>query len=112
MTESVLEDGLVTLELEGEPVELSATIEAARKLSKQGGLRVMMDRIGNMDLDAYVAVISAGTGDRNLTSLEERVHHSGVMNLMVPLIEYLSILANGGRRQAEKKSAARSKAKA
>ena len=55
---SSLTEGQITITLDGLDRELIPSVEAITKLSRSyGGLAALLDRIRQMDLDAYAAVI-------------------------------------------------------
>ena len=61
---SALIEGQITITLDGVERELIPSVEAITKLSRSyGGLAALLDRIRQMDLDAYAAVIRYGLAD-------------------------------------------------
>lgn len=100
MTTAKLGAGNVTIHLDGEDVVLRPTLKAAQNISRaKGGIMAMVEAVSRFDLDAMVTVIAQGIGaeGREARELPERVFTSGQADLVAPLINFLSILANGGR---------------
>lgn len=92
-------DGIIEIELDGETVELRPTPHAALKLSQTfGGLFPIIGRIRQLDLDTFTAVIQYGCGfkQNQSASLPDKVFKSGMTNLAPALIDFITILANGG----------------
>jgi hypothetical protein len=100
--------GDVAIMLAGEEYFLRPTAKAALTISRgQGGIRGAIDAVLKMEVDAVTNVVKLGLGlavVRELTRttpLEELVYESGLTDtsggLVAKTIEFLHILANGGR---------------
>ena len=97
--------GNVTITLEGREFVLRPSLNACLVISRQaGGIRGAIDKVLAMDLDMIVRVIQLGLGPqaaRRFKDLPEVVFRSGLTDtssgLMAHCIEYLGVLANGGR---------------
>lgn len=92
-------DGIIEIELDGETVELRPTPHAALKLSQTfGGLFPIIGRIRQLELEAFTAVIQYGGSMKQKESvgLSDKVFKSGMTNLAPALIDYITVLANGG----------------
>ena len=80
---------------------LRPTLGAATRISRAfGGFQAAHQKILASDLDAFVTVIQHGLGlktEAETRGLRERVWSAGISKLMLPLVEFVSILANGGR---------------
>lgn len=95
---SILE-GIIEIELDGETVELRPTPHAALKLSQTfGGLFPIISRIRQLELEVFVAVVQYGGGFKQSqhADLPEKVFKSGMTALAPALIDYITVLANGG----------------
>lgn len=100
MSKATLGAGNVDIELDGETVTLRPTLKAAQTISRQaGGIVKAIEAIGKFDLDAMVGVIQLGLNlsNKDAANLAEKVWATGMAELSGPVINYLSILANGGR---------------
>lgn len=84
---------------------LRPTLNAALSISRQaGGIRGAIDAVLKMDLDVIVRTIQLGLGvqtARLLKDLPERVWQAGLTDdqgqLAAKCVEYLHVLANGGK---------------
>jgi hypothetical protein len=98
--------GQVAITLDGEPRHLTPTLNAATGISRQfGGLQAAQQRVLAQDLDAYVAIVRFGLGlrtDAEAKGLAEKVFAAGVRDMALPLVEFLIILANGGKPVEDK----------
>jgi hypothetical protein len=93
-------DGAVEITLDDEKRWLEPSIGAIRLISKQyGGLQQAVRHVTALELDAYIYIVRHGLGlkDSDAKGLDEKVFRSGIVNLQVPLTEYLAVLINGGR---------------
>lgn len=94
--EAKVNDGLISVMVTGEEMVMKPTLEAAITLSSSaGGITGMVERCLNYDFDAIHAVMVAGVGYSS--DLKERVYKEGMINLAPRCIEFLHVLANGGR---------------
>jgi hypothetical protein len=100
MTKAAIGAGNVEIDLDGETVVLRPTLKAAQTISRQaGGIRKAIDALGNFDIDVMTSIITLGmdlTG-REAKDVADKVWRTGMADLTVPVIQYLTILANGGR---------------
>lgn len=89
--------GNVEIELAGETVVLRPTLKAAQSASRQfGGIMGAIDRLVRCELDVLTGVIALGL-DKPAKEVADAVWRTGATDLAPKAIEYLSILANGGR---------------
>lgn len=86
----------VEINLAGKPVKLVCTLRAAKAINAMGGFAEAFRRLAAFDLDAYVAVVAAGT-NKKAADVEDAVFAAGMPNLTEKLSEYVGLLANGGR---------------
>ena len=97
-----LRDGVVEIQLNGKTVELKATPDAAIRLSRlYQGISPIMGKLQALDVDAFANVIRYGANlqkKEELDALSDDVWNTGLTNLLVDLLEYIGILANGGKR--------------
>jgi hypothetical protein len=90
--------GNVDITLDGKTETLRPTLRAAQALSRRsGGFSELVNEVAKFDLDAVTAVIAMGL-DRKSQDIAEAVWRSGVAEMAGPVIEFIGILANGGRR--------------
>lgn len=98
---SKLTAGDVTILLAGEPRVLHPTLRAITMISNTyGGLAKARDALASQDFAAVVVVIRWGLNlsDTEAKKLPDQVFETGVTSdLLVPLIRYIGILANGGK---------------
>lgn len=92
--------GNVEIELDGEVVVLRPNLKAAQNISRaKGGIMAAVEAVGRFDFDVMVNVIGLGIGaeGKDARELPEKVYATGMADLVAPVINYLTILANGGR---------------
>jgi hypothetical protein len=93
--------GNVEIKLDDHPEVLRPTLKAAQALSRRsGGFSELVNEVARFDLDAVTAVVAMGL-DRQPKDVAEAVWRTGVSELAGPVIEFIGILANGGRRPNE-----------
>lgn len=100
MPENRINAGEVEITLDGEKHVLRPTLGAAQAVSR--GLDGFMNAIRKLsayDIDAITFVIQHGLGmsDRDAKDLPETVYASGIHDLVAPTIQFVNLLANGGR---------------
>lgn len=101
----LIEDGKVSIVLDGKEEVLEATIDAALKLSRDnGGLASVMQRLRSLDVDVFVQVVQAGLG-REVPPVS--IFAAGMNNLLPQCIIYIDLLICGGSRP--KKGASKGK---
>ncbi len=101
---SKLTSSNVVITLNGDDVTLKPTPRAALAISSHfGGYRQAIEKLATMDLAAATTVVAQGAGIKGEAAkgLSEKVYRAGLSNLTPDLIEYVAILANGGRRPDE-----------
>jgi len=103
-----LDEGEVAITL-GDTVRiLTPSVGAARGVNSQFGNFVKaQSELFSMNFDAYVHVVRIGLNlkadDKDaIRRIERQVYEAGVQNLVKPLVEYVGILANGGRPQPKR----------
>lgn len=93
--------GEVTITLGDDERTLVPTLGAATRISRAfGGFQAAHQRLLASDLDAFVTVVQHGLGlktEAETKGLRDKVWSTGISSLMLPLVEFVSILANGGR---------------
>lgn len=101
MSKASLGAGNVTITLDGQEVILRPTLRAAQTLSKQnGGLMAAVNAVARFDIEVMTSVIALGLDIRKpaeINDMAEKVYSTGMADLVEPVTQYLSILANGGR---------------
>ncbi|WP_200475097.1 hypothetical protein [Azospirillum argentinense] len=92
--------GRKAITLAGERVELCCTMRAATTISDlYGGLLAAQQRCINLDATAIVVVVNAGA-NRNgeaAKKTDEQVFAAGLQTVAGDVIEFITLLANGGR---------------
>lgn len=92
-------DGDVKLTLAGEDVVLKPTLAACLGISRlAGGATEVVTRIAQLNFDTIVAVIALGMDRPPDKKLQQKVYDNGLLKLTGPLIEFVTIVNNGGRR--------------
>lgn len=98
---SKITSGEVEIELAGETKTLTCTLNAATRISRHfGGFQAAHQQLLGQNFDAYVVIIRHGLGlrtDAEIKALTEQVYRTGLSNLVVPLVDFVLMLANGGR---------------
>lgn len=96
-----LNEGEVAISIEGNPFVLKPTLRAMTAINSQfGGMAAARKAVVEQDFFGVIGVIRHGVGmtDAQAINLSEAVFRNGMTgDLLVPLIRYLGILANGGR---------------
>lgn len=101
MAKTKLGAGNVEIELDGESVVLRPTLKAAQTISRQaGGIMGAVQSISRFDVDVLTTVIALGLG-RDVKDTAEPVWRTGVSTLAPKAIQFLTVLANGGRPPEE-----------
>ncbi len=97
---SSLEPGHVAILLDDEEIILKPSHRIMTQVSRQyGGLLEARSKLAAENIDAMAFVIRVGSGmnDRDARDLGERIYSSRITGqLVVPLINYVLILGNGG----------------
>lgn len=97
-----INEGDVDVTLNGDTITLRPTLRAMNAISNvNGGLSKVRQALVDQDFNAVVSVIMHGAnlaGTPHAKTLPERVFQNGMdAGLLVPLINYVAILANGGK---------------
>lgn len=81
-------------------VVLRPSLMAAQAISRQsGGISSAVRAVGNFDFDMIVSVVTLGLGAKGeeAKAIPEKVWRTGLTDLVGPISDYLTIIANGGR---------------
>lgn len=99
MSQPEIGAGDVKIELVGHgEVTLRPTLEACRRLSSMdGGIQRMIERCRNLEFPAIHSVIASGLG-KDSKDLQDIIYKTGLLSLQAGCIDFLIIVANGGRR--------------
>lgn len=94
----------VEIKLDGKAETLRCTLKAAKRVSSAGGFSHVVNRLQASDLEMFCFVAAAGLDKRppdkigkSGPTVEEAVYLAGMPALAGKLIEYVNLLANGGR---------------
>lgn len=94
-------DGTIELETPGKTYRLKCTPRAMMTLfgTQYGGASGLIDQLRVLNVEAMVAVIVAGAGvkTQHAPQVWQHVFDAGPGNIVVPIIEYIVLLNNGGR---------------
>lgn len=95
-------DGSVEIKAGPKTYTLKCTPRAMMTLFSAhfGGASGLIERLKVLDVDAIVAVIVAGANVKSsdVARVQEHVFRAGPGALVVPIIEYVVLLNNGGRQ--------------
>ncbi len=98
--------GDVTITLAGEEFVLKPSLHAMMTISRTtGGIRGAIDGVARMEMDIIVRVVGLGIGQQQArrfkNDLAEVIYESGLTDatggVIAKCIEYLHVLANGGK---------------
>ena len=90
-------DGNISVFLDGDEHFLTPNLKACIALSNvKGGISQLVQRCLDLEFDAIKLVITNGLG-KNSKDLPEIIYRSGLINLQTACIQYLHIIANGGK---------------
>ncbi len=95
-----LNDDEVMIPLDGRDVVLKMTLKAITTLSRMhGGITGVTNAViaNNLDVMCHVIQLGLNLSDREAKGLEAKVYRTGTVNLVVPLVRYVTGLANGGK---------------
>lgn len=94
----------VTIELDGDAVDLNCTLDAMIVMSKAyGGMLPLYNRVKDADLEAITVAIRCGAmlDDLEARDLMNKVYTTGLIDLSVGVGEFVLLCASGGVRQEE-----------
>ncbi len=101
MADFRLNAGEVPINLNDEELVLKPTVRAATAISRQfDGFATARARLVAENFDSVVFILRMGLNlsDKDARDLPERVYKNGITaELLIPLINYVAILGNGGR---------------
>jgi hypothetical protein len=96
-----LNEGDVEITLDGDQFTLRPTLRAMNQISSMGGLAKVRQAIVDQDFSTVVSVVLYGAnlaGKAEAKQIPDKVYANGLdAALLVPLINFLAILANGGK---------------
>lgn len=87
-----------------ETVTLRPTLRAAQFICRlNGGAMGAIEGCSRADFDMVTSIVKHGLAltDHGAKDLAERIWKTGILKVAVPCIEYVTILANGGRPPEE-----------
>ncbi len=100
MTTPRLAQGVMTIALNGQDLDLLATPGAAKTICRAfGGLTEAYARVDRYDFEAVVTVINAATNRTGAAAeaTETAVFEAGIVTVAALVIQYLSFLSAGGK---------------
>lgn len=96
-----INEGDVEIDLNGQTITLRPTLRAMNAISSLGGLGKVRQALVDQEFTTVVSVIMHGAnmaGTRDAKELPEAVYKNGLdAPLLVGLIKFVAILANGGK---------------
>lgn len=96
-----INEGDVTIHLNGDEIVLRPTLKALSAISSNGGLGKVRQSIVDQDFSTIVSVILHGgnmTGGSSSKQVPDAVFKNGLTTeLLVGLLTYVGILGNGGK---------------
>ncbi len=98
---SKMEAGQIEIDLSGESWILKATPKAARMIStKLGAIQEIFPRLELVDYSTIEWVILSGLSwmpDGEKKGVPDKIYYAGMMNLVIPCSNFITLIANGGR---------------
>lgn len=97
---SDLSPATVEIKLDGEPVVLACTLDAAIAISSHfGGFGIAHERAQSLDIDASAVIVRYGAGidAKAALDLRAKIFRAGLINIMPHLTSYILLLMQGGR---------------
>ena len=92
----------VELTLGDKTYVLTPTFKVAERISQRfGGYLKAMESVTALDINAMVQIIQAGTPkitDAEVKELPRRLYEAKLPTAMAPIIDFLAIVANNGKR--------------
>lgn len=88
--------GEVEIELNGKTETLKSSLRAGLAVADMGGAGPVWQRLANMELRTYIALVAVGL-NRTPASVEESVYKTGMSKLSEPLSLWVGYVSNGGR---------------
>lgn len=87
----------VEITLNGNAVTLRPTLAVAKAVNALGGgFQGAIFKIGALDFEMYAGIVAAGIG-KKVSEVEDDVFREGLITLTVPLVEFVTLLASGGK---------------
>lgn len=100
MAEAEPGSGNIIITLDGKEMELVPTLQACIAISKiAGGLNAAVQRCLQLDFDTVCQIVTAGLGLNPVQAkqIPDAVYKTGVIELSGQCIDFVNIVANGGR---------------
>ncbi len=101
MAESRINSGEINITFDDDNLVLKPTLQAATAINRQfDGFANARAALVRESFDAVVFILRVGLNlnNRDARDLPERVYKNGITaELLIPLIEYVAVLGNGGR---------------
>jgi len=99
--------GTTTVILGDDEYTLTPNLDAVRKIEGRfGGLRLALDGLGALSVDACAAVIIAGAGlnPKEAKQVPDAVFEAGVGEVTAQVVPFIVALLNPGQAKAEEES--------
>lgn len=97
--------GEVSIKINGQQYTLKASLQAYRMVNMIGpGFTPVLQSIRNFDAAVITQIICCGTGkmaNGDAEKVETEVFAHGLMDLADPVTEFVTMLANGGRKASD-----------
>jgi len=94
--------GNVEVHLKNETVVLKPSLEACIAISRMHNSIIQtVEQIRSMDFDTIVRVFCIGIGEQPSNKWREKIYRTGVTSVASPLIQFVTIVNNGGKPPSE-----------
>lgn len=91
-------DGIIDIELDGKPYELIASAKAMRDINAAfGGMARAYAALQDVNTDSIQTILRAGLSRKDSDGLEDKIFKTGPQNLVLPAMQFVLMVNNGGR---------------
>jgi hypothetical protein len=81
-------------------ITLAIDLERMKKICAAfGGLVPAFKKVESLDSTAFCTIVAIGS-EKNVAEVETTIYEDGLLKLKDPLLNYLNLLAAGGREEA------------
>jgi hypothetical protein len=104
MAKAEIGGGDVPIILDGRELLLKPSLEACIAISKMGSINEVFAHIRSMHFETICQVIGIGIGAnprQREKDIPEAVYNAGIFAVSAAAMEYVHVIANGGKREEE-----------